>query len=80
MHPRSALLFCFLLSALSAAAQPAAMLNDPVDVSPDFHDFANTYFLADHLSGFDPATGTGTTSTRVSPSTPCRACSSPSAA
>jgi len=47
------------LSAASAN-QPPAMLNDPVDVSPDFHDFANTYFLADSLSAFDPATGTGT--------------------
>jgi alpha-D-xyloside xylohydrolase len=48
-----------LLSAASAN-QPPAMLSDPVDVSGDFHDFANTYFLADSLSGFDPATGAGT--------------------
>ncbi len=42
------------------ANQPPALLSDPVDVSGDFHDFANTYFLADSLSGFDPAAGTGT--------------------
>jgi alpha-D-xyloside xylohydrolase len=44
----------------ASANQPPAMLNDPVDVSPDFNDFANTYVLADSLSAFDPATGTGT--------------------
>jgi alpha-D-xyloside xylohydrolase len=39
--------------------QPPGLLSDPVDVSGDFHDYANTYFLADHLDSFDPATGHG---------------------
>ena len=42
-----------------AAANPPPLLNDPVDVSGDFHDFANLYYLADKLAGFDPATGKG---------------------
>ncbi len=53
------------LAATAAAAATAAMaatsplLNEPVDISPDFRDFANTYFLADQLADFDPATGQG---------------------
>ena len=42
------------------AANPSApLLNEPVDVSGDFRDFANLYYLADQLTGFDPATHTG---------------------
>jgi alpha-D-xyloside xylohydrolase len=46
---------------LTAASgnQAPALLSDLVDVSSDFHDFTNAYFLADSLSGFDPATGAG---------------------
>jgi alpha-D-xyloside xylohydrolase len=44
-----------------AAANPAPpLLNEPVDVSSDFRDFSNLYYLADRLAAFDPATGTGT--------------------
>ena len=43
-----------------AAANPAPpLLNDPVDVSGDFRDFSDLYYLADKLAGFDPATGKG---------------------
>jgi alpha-D-xyloside xylohydrolase len=35
------------------------LLNDPVDVSGDFRDLANTYYLADKLADFDPATHSG---------------------
>jgi alpha-D-xyloside xylohydrolase len=43
-----------------AAANPApALLNEPVDVSGDFRDFANTYYVADHVASFDPATHSG---------------------
>ena len=43
-----------------AAANPIpALLNDPVDVSGDFRDFSNLYYLADKLADFDPATGSG---------------------
>ena len=35
------------------------LLNEPIDISPAFRDFTNTYFLADSLSAFDAANGTG---------------------
>jgi alpha-D-xyloside xylohydrolase len=42
------------------AANPAPpLLNDPVDVSGDFRDFSDLYYLADKLADFDPATGKG---------------------
>ena len=43
-----------------AANPPQPLLNDPVDISGDFHDFSDTYFLADKVASFDPAAGTGT--------------------
>ncbi len=39
---------------------PPTLLSDLVDVSADFHAYRNTYFLADKLASFDPATGQGT--------------------
>src|SRR5580692_3607294 len=36
-----------------------SLLNDPVDVSGDFRDFSNFYYLADELAEFDPATHSG---------------------
>jgi alpha-D-xyloside xylohydrolase len=42
------------------ANPPLPLLSDPVDISPDFADFSNYYYLADQLAGFDPATHTGT--------------------
>jgi alpha-D-xyloside xylohydrolase len=42
-----------------ALAGGSPLLNEPVDVSSDFHDFANFYYLADHLANFDPATHSG---------------------
>ena len=42
------------------AGNPApALLNEPIDVSGDFRDFANTYYVADRLASFDPATHSG---------------------
>src|SRR5512136_2113490 len=35
------------------------LLNEVVDVSKDFRNFSNTYYLADRLAEFDPATATG---------------------
>ncbi|MCX7723366.1 MAG: alpha-xylosidase [Verrucomicrobiae bacterium] len=43
----------------SAGNPPLPLLNDPLDVSADFQDFSNTYFLADKLTEFDPATARG---------------------
>jgi hypothetical protein len=40
-------------------AAPAPLLNDPVDISADFHTFANTLFLADKLVSFAAATALG---------------------
>ncbi len=39
--------------------QPQYLLNEPIDISGNFNDFTNTYYLADSLAKFDPATGTG---------------------
>jgi alpha-D-xyloside xylohydrolase len=43
----------------ASANQPPGLLSDPVDISSDFHEFSNTYFLADRLAGFDPVKGEG---------------------
>ena len=48
-----------LATGASAYAGPSPLLNDPVDVSGDFHDLANFYYLADRLVDFDPATHAG---------------------
>ena len=57
----------FTLCFISAKAQlPIAtgiesrtLLNEPIDISKDFRNFTNTYFLADSLVSFDPVTGKG---------------------
>jgi alpha-D-xyloside xylohydrolase len=44
----------------SLAANPQLpLLNDPVDISGDFRDFSDFYYLADRLTDFDPATHAG---------------------
>lgn len=35
------------------------LLNEPIDISSDFRNFSNTYYLADSLSAFEPASGKG---------------------
>jgi alpha-D-xyloside xylohydrolase len=35
------------------------LVNEPYDISGDFHDFTNTYYIADSLSGFIPDKGSG---------------------
>ena len=67
MNPKQLLLaaglgagLLFNSSPLSRAVNPSpTLLNEAVDVSTDFRDFANTYYLADRLAQFAPATGTG---------------------
>jgi alpha-D-xyloside xylohydrolase len=39
--------------------QGFGLQNEPVDISADFSDFKNTYYLADSLSAFDYVTGSG---------------------
>src|ERR1022692_1994245 len=60
---REFLAILFLMAAMAqcqtSANQPRGVLSDPVDISPDFHDYANTYFVANTLASFDPATGKG---------------------
>jgi alpha-D-xyloside xylohydrolase len=60
---RFLLLFLALGSATAVVAQsgnqPPALLSDLVDISRDFRDYTNTFFLADRLAAFDPATATG---------------------
>jgi len=42
---------------LSAQMQP--LINEPVDISPEFRNFANVYFLADSLNDFNPSSVSG---------------------
>lgn len=44
----------------AAQIQNADVLNAPVDVSKDFENYLNTFYFADELASFDPATGKGT--------------------
>ena len=55
---RVAVLFLVLCSSL-AHAQMQPIINEPVDISPGFRNFANTYFLADSLARFNTATVSG---------------------
>jgi alpha-D-xyloside xylohydrolase len=48
-----------LVAATAIAAAPLPLLNEPVDISGDYHNFANLYYVADRLADFDPATHTG---------------------
>ena len=57
--------FCFFAAPFcfgDSRDQRPGLLSDPVDISVDFHNYTNAYFLADHLDSFDPATGRGTIS------------------
>ena len=40
--------------------QNTNVLNEPPDISKDFQNYKNTYFLADELTTFHPETGSGT--------------------
>src|SRR3972149_11760181 len=42
-----------------AGNQPPSFLSDVVDVSRDYGDFTNAFYVADRLTGFDPATASG---------------------
>jgi alpha-D-xyloside xylohydrolase len=47
------------VAAAAAIATPPPLLNDPVDVTGDFHALENFYYLADKVSEFDPSTHAG---------------------
>ena len=60
------LLFAFFLNSkvccqipVGSPGKTQALLNEPIDISGDFRNFSNTYYLADSLSLFDPKTGSG---------------------
>ena len=38
---------------------PQYLVNEPLDISGDFHDFTNTYYLVDKLSDFSPGEAKG---------------------
>ena len=44
----------------SAQIQNADVLNAPIDISKDFQNYLNTFYFADELASFDPATAKGT--------------------
>src|ERR1035441_1963120 len=52
-----ALMWCTRLKA--QVDRPPGLLSGLVDISGDFHEYRNTYFLADKLADFDPASGVG---------------------
>ncbi len=51
--------YTFSISQIPFSAPPTRLLNEPIDISGDFRDFSNTYYLADSLAKFDPLTGKG---------------------
>jgi alpha-D-xyloside xylohydrolase len=56
------LLRCFSLTGQIQVYSPdknQELLNEPFDISGDFRNFTNTYYLADSLSFFEPKTGKG---------------------
>src|SRR6187402_3254285 len=55
------MLFGFLITPKGfAQIQNADVLNAPMDISKDFQNYLNTFYFADELASFDPATGKGT--------------------
>lgn len=44
---------------MNSADKNQLLLNEPLDISGDFRNFSNTYYVADHLADFDPQTGKG---------------------
>jgi len=52
-------LMVFSMDKLFAQRQGFDLQNEPIDISPDFSDFKNTYYIADSLNDFNPQTGQG---------------------
>jgi alpha-D-xyloside xylohydrolase len=71
---RQSLCFALLLGASVLepirAFQPSGLLNEVVDVSADFRDYTNAYYLANTLASFDPATASGAINWQRSQLTP----------
>ncbi len=63
-HPRSVLIFrtlilCLIFIFLGYQNISAQVLGDPLDVSDDFHEAKNVYFVGSRIAGFDTRTGIG---------------------
>ncbi len=58
-HPILVLLILMCSVPAIGQLQSMNLMNEPVDITDDFRSFRNTYYLADKLVDFDPATGTG---------------------
>ena len=53
------LVFALLVWSNCLSAQMQPLINEPVDISPEFRNFANVYFLADSLNDFNPSSVSG---------------------
>ena len=67
MHSKNLLSTVICLIVITVFCQPAiaqsehtTFINEPVDISPDFKNFTNAYFLADSLSAFNSTEMSGT--------------------
>ena len=61
--PSLLILILFLViqnQVVKAQLQEFNLYNEPVDISVDFQDFKNTYYLTGDMASFDPESGTGT--------------------
>ncbi|MCB0629543.1 MAG: alpha-xylosidase [Saprospiraceae bacterium] len=67
------LIFALQLPLLLSAQNQQLLMNNPINLTPDFRDYLNTYFLADSLASFNPATGNGSVKWRRSRYTPAHA-------
>lgn len=69
-----ALFLSVFLTISNLFAQSAqTLMNETVDLSKDFKDYLNTYFLADSLAAFNPQTGSGVVKCRRARYTPAHA-------
>ena len=60
MKPTILFLFLVTLGFFGhAQLQQSGILNEPKDISSDFSDMRNTYYLAEKLTDFDPVTASG---------------------
>ena len=74
MKTYTALFLSIFLTVSNLFAQSAqTLMNETVDLSKDFKDYLNTYFLADSLAAFNPQTGSGAVKWRRARYTPAHA-------
>ena len=59
MPRKSIVALASFAAAVTCAAAPSALLNEPVDISADFHAPENYYYAADQVADFNPATHAG---------------------